>query len=110
MIPSAAQGAVAIASKKDNLDLNKILNSISCKKTFHCVQQERNFLKMKNTLDKEQRKLDAQNHSIKLLKEVPCGDQFPSCKFIAESHKNKQLLGDQRQLVKDLKFQLGEKL
>lgn len=69
---------------------------------------ERNFLKMKNTLDKEQRKLDAQNHSIKLLKEVPCGDQFPSCKFIAESHKNKQLLGDQRQLVKDLKFQLAE--
>ncbi len=46
MIPSAAQGAVAIASKKDNLDLNKILNSISCKKTFHCVQQERNFLKI----------------------------------------------------------------
>ena len=46
MIPSAAQGAIAIASKKDNLDLNKILNSISCKKTFHCVQQERNFLKI----------------------------------------------------------------
>ena len=46
MIPSAAQGAIAIASKKDNLDLNKLLNSISCKKTFYCVKQERNFLKI----------------------------------------------------------------
>lgn len=69
---------------------------------------ERNFLKMKNTLDKEQRKLDTQNHSVKLLKEVPCGDKFPSCKFIAESHKNKQLLTDQRSLVKDLKEQLSD--
>ena len=46
MIPSAAQGTVAVASKENNLELNKILKSISCQNTFHCVDQERKFLKL----------------------------------------------------------------
>ena len=46
MFPSAAQGAVAVASKENNLELKKILKSISCQNTFHCVDQERKFLKL----------------------------------------------------------------
>jgi len=46
MIPSAAQGTIAIVSKKNSLELNKILKSISCQDTFHCVDQERKFLKL----------------------------------------------------------------
>jgi hydroxymethylbilane synthase len=48
MIPSAAQGAVAVASRSDENELNNLLKSISCKKTFHCVSQERKFLELMN--------------------------------------------------------------
>ena len=48
MIPSAAQGAVAITSRSNEKELNNLLRSISCNSTFHCVSQEREFLKLMN--------------------------------------------------------------
>jgi hydroxymethylbilane synthase len=48
MIPSAAQGAIAIASRTNENELNNLLKSISCSSTFHCVNQERKFLKLMN--------------------------------------------------------------
>ena len=48
MIPSAAQGAIAIASRTNENELNNLLKSISCSSTFHCVSQERQFLKLMN--------------------------------------------------------------
>jgi hydroxymethylbilane synthase len=48
MIPSAAQGAIAIASRTNENELNNLLKSISCRSTFHCVNQERKFLKLMN--------------------------------------------------------------
>lgn len=46
-----------------------------------------------------QRDLDALNlkeRSIKKLLEVPCGDQFPTCKYIKDSHKDKATIDSQR--------------
>ena len=48
MIPSAAQGAIAITSRSNEKELNNLLRSISCNSTFHCVSQEREFLKLMN--------------------------------------------------------------
>ena len=48
MVPSAAQGAVAVASRCNENELNKLLKAISCSSTFHCVSQEREFLKLMN--------------------------------------------------------------
>ena len=48
MIPSAAQGAIAVASRTNENELNNLLKSISCSSTFHCVSQERKFLKLMN--------------------------------------------------------------
>ncbi|MDA7812776.1 hydroxymethylbilane synthase [Flavobacteriaceae bacterium] len=48
MVPSAAQGAVAVTSRCNENELNKLLKSISCSSTFHCVSQEREFLKLMN--------------------------------------------------------------
>jgi exonuclease SbcC len=39
---------------------------------------------------------------------VPCGNNFPTCKFIAESHKNKALLKEQKDLVGNLKVEVEE--
>ena len=50
----------------------------------------------------------SQKKSVSLLKEVPCEDLFPTCKFIADSHKNKKLLKEQKVLVSNLKAELDE--
>jgi DNA repair exonuclease SbcCD ATPase subunit len=64
--------------------------------------------KMSSKFDKEKTLMCSQNKSVKLLKEVPCEDQFPTCKFIKESHKNKLLLQTQKNLVGSLKDELSE--
>ncbi|OUU74613.1 MAG: hypothetical protein CBC29_05665 [Methylococcaceae bacterium TMED69] len=61
-----------------------------------------NLSTIKAKLNSEKRLLNSQTKSVRLLGEVPCGDQFPTCKFIKESHKNKSLIEDQRVLVDDL--------
>jgi DNA repair exonuclease SbcCD ATPase subunit len=41
---------------------------------------------------KAQREDDVYNqqmHSLKVLRQVPCGDQFPKCRFIKDAHANK---------------------
>jgi hydroxymethylbilane synthase len=48
MIPSAAQGVVGVATRSNDLMINKLLESVNCKKTHWCVSQERKFLKLMN--------------------------------------------------------------
>jgi exonuclease SbcC len=61
-----------------------------------------NLSKIDSKLKAEKSILKSQQKSVKLLNEVPCGDKFPSCKFIKESHKNKILVEKQNQIVADL--------
>ena len=48
MVPSAAQGVVGVATRSNDIVINKLLKSINCKKTYWCVTQERRFLKLMN--------------------------------------------------------------
>tara|TARA_R110001592_G_scaffold6744_3_gene36395 strand:- start:7418 stop:10552 length:3135 start_codon:yes stop_codon:yes gene_type:complete len=68
----------------------------------------KNLQKMQMNLKQEKVVMSNQKRSVSLLKEVPCGDSFPSCKFIAESHANKRLLKEQKDLVLNLKYELDE--
>jgi DNA repair exonuclease SbcCD ATPase subunit/predicted phosphodiesterase len=54
--------------------------------------QERDLQGKKNTLEDLKR-------SVSILKDVPCGDTFPGCKFIKESHKNKDRLVSQQSAI-----------
>lgn len=47
--------------------------------------------------------LEHQEKSIKKLDLVPCGDTFPQCHFIRDSHENKQKIEAQKDLVSSLK-------
>ncbi len=47
--------------------------------------------------------LEHQEKSVKKLDVVPCGDSFPQCHFIKDSHENKSKLDSQKSLVKDLR-------
>ncbi len=110
--------------KNELVDLNKTLSAHkkkmekinSFKKTFPLedlnkrIEEQRNIetsiIELKGLLDKESAKLKNQMRSVAHLSEVPCGDSFPTCKFIKDSHKNKTLLEEQRDLVESLKDQV----
>lgn len=51
--------------------------------------------------------LQTQEKSVKKLTVVPCGDQFPECMYIKDSHNDKKLIENQRKLVNDITQQLG---
>lgn len=56
---------------------------------------ERTLLELQHQKELEKQLLKRQENSIKILNEVPCGDQFPSCKFIKDSHRNKKKIESQ---------------
>jgi len=53
--------------------------------------------KFKHLHDKEMSVLHQHERSLKILNEVPCGDQFLSCKFIKDAHESKEKLETQRE-------------
>ena len=57
------------------------------------------LLKLEHEIDRQKTVLKNQQKSVKKLEEVPCGDKFPSCKFIKDSHKNKLRIEDQKDLI-----------
>jgi hypothetical protein len=63
---------------------------------------------MQGDLKLERKELTMINRSVEKLNEVPCGDQFPTCKFIKESHANKQKLNKQRDKVTALKVKVDD--
>lgn len=88
--------ALEIAQKlKDAMKLNDALNSANSDLGV-------SFQKLES----------AQKSSLKLL-EVPCGDSFPTCKFITDSHKDKAALDDltkKLQAIQDKVSDLTEKM
>lgn len=58
--------------------------------------------KQKQVFIKEQETLEQQKKSIKRLETVPCGDEYPTCRFIKDSHQDKLALADQQQKVDEL--------
>jgi len=57
---------------------------------------------LETTFKVESNTLDHQEKSVKKLDVVPCGDQFPQCHYIKDSHANKELLVEQKKLVEKL--------
>lgn len=53
-------------------------------------------------LAKERQTLEHINKSVKRLSMVPCGDQFPSCMFIKDSHTDREKLLTQKDTVSSL--------
>ena len=53
-------------------------------------------------------KLTRQNNKISLLNEVPCGDKFPTCKFLVDAHSAKNRIKETEQLVQLMKSERSE--
>ena len=60
---------------------------------------EKNVLQLEALRDTENGKVTQSKRSIKLLDEVPCGDAYPTCRFIKDSHESKTLLPKQLEAI-----------
>lgn len=62
----------------------------------------KDYYDLKIDLSTEQQKLAAQVKSIKKLDVVPCGDSFPTCHYIKDSHMDKASHESQKKIVEDI--------
>ena len=73
------------------------------KEKFEAQQDlEKSIVILVHNLEKEKTLLKNQKKSVDKLSDVPCGDKFPTCKFIKDSHKNKLLLDVQLEKINSL--------
>jgi exonuclease SbcC len=122
-IKQLESGVVSLEEKKLELDAeilagNDKLTKISAIKSQFPIdelkakfaeqnQLEKSILKTEHELEREKLELTNQQRSVKLLEQVPCGDSFPTCKFIKDSHKNKQSLPEQITRCEELSSNLS---
>lgn len=96
-----------IATKTTTERLELELKKVDSIDDLHRKKKELDILKSKlldnsKSYSKEQNILDTKLKSIKKLSLVPCGDQFPTCIYIKDSHQDKQMLENQQALVETL--------
>lgn len=60
---------------------------------------ESSIVSLRHIYDKESSTLKQHERSLKILDDVPCGDQFPTCKFIKDAHALKDKVSPQREKV-----------
>ncbi|NBW06515.1 MAG: hypothetical protein EBR82_00640 [Caulobacteraceae bacterium] len=60
---------------------------------------EKAIVELRHSADRELTTLTQQKKSLKILDEVPCGDDYPTCKFIKDAHGIKLKLSQQEQAV-----------
>lgn len=80
--------------KYDIDDLRKKMELLETKKA--------KLLEAKHQYTLQNKILEQQTRSIKKLSVVPCGDMFPTCQFIKDSHEDKKKINEQTQLVQEM--------
>jgi len=69
---------------------------------------EKSILELQHLHEKESTLLKSQQKSLKILDDVPCGDDYPTCKFIKDAHQNKEKISSQDEKTKSLLKKLNE--
>ena len=82
---------------KDQFSIESLREQVSAQREL-----EKTLIHLKGSHEKELTLLKNQKRSIKKLEDVPCGDEFPMCKFIRDSHKNKNRIEEQHSKVKNV--------
>ncbi len=78
--------------------LQKEHDLVELKRRFQAFRVlETSVTSLKHSHEKEAALLKQHSHALKILKEVPCGEQFPTCKFIKDAHQLKDKLEPQRE-------------
>jgi DNA repair exonuclease SbcCD ATPase subunit/DNA repair exonuclease SbcCD nuclease subunit len=78
----------------DSIDVDDLKNKQETQRKLQSVISE-----LRHVHEKEDALLLQQKKSLKILDEVPCGDEHPTCKFIKDAHVNKKSLPEQTKKV-----------
>jgi len=92
-----------ISSVKKENDLVKLKQRHEAYKALETSLQTLKFAH-----DKEETQLKQHQKSLKILDEVPCGDDYPTCKFIKDAHVSKGKIKEQTQKTKLAQEKLQE--
>lgn len=85
------------------VDIKKKNNIAEMKKSLkECSTINQKLITIGHKLETETNTFNRQKDSIKILKSVPCGDNFPTCKFIRNSYRDKQKIDKQAEKIKSL--------
>lgn len=97
-----------IVSKLDNISKFKDNFPVDALRAQKAVQDSLTaaLVGMQHSLQVEQKTLAQQEKSTEKLTDIPCGDSFPSCKFIKDSYLDRAKIDEQRQRVEDLTLQI----
>lgn len=81
-------------------ELQQDYNVIDLRKRLDAFRTlEASVSELKHALEREALAVKQQERSLKILDDVPCGDSFPTCKFIKDAHVNRVKVVDQRERV-----------
>lgn len=64
--------------------------------------------KLRQSYEKEKQVYTGQQKSVKRLQDVPCGDMFPNCMYIKDSHADKLKIESQKTLIDNLWLQISK--
>jgi DNA repair exonuclease SbcCD ATPase subunit len=114
---SIQKNTADITSKKDKIEINKNkINELILKETNFSNEAQERFqsslkissiiVSLKKEIESQKKSLDNKKNSIKILNNVPCGTQFPSCTFIKNAHEDKNKLDETISKIDDLNLQL----
>ena len=105
-IQESIQGLIQKLNKieeiKSQFPIEDLRTSLESKNSL-----EKNLIKITSDLRGENRVLSSQKESVELLNQVPCGDQFPTCKFISNSHESKKLIKSQKKKIANISESLS---
>lgn len=90
-----------ILSVKEENDINSLRNERSKYKDL-----ESSLITLKHSFEKEVAVLQQQQKSLKILDEVPCGDEYSHCKFIKDAYLSKEKIVEQTSTTQTLKKNL----
>lgn len=91
---------ILVQNEYDISDIKKQLESLRKFKSQILLQESK--------LEKENNTLNHQKKSLKLLDEVPCKGEYPTCKFIKDAANNKTLINDQLEKINDIIKQIDD--
>ena len=96
-LESLQEKSKKIEEFKDSFPIEDLRTSIEEKNDL-----DRSSLDTKHKLDKEKQKFKTLEREVAVLDEVPCGDSFPTCKFILNAHKAKSAVKTREKKITEL--------
>ena len=102
-----------IENNNDNNELSEKLNNFLKEYDVENLQNKRKTVETKNEeyevllqfLKNKNKDINTYREKVSLLQEVPCGESFPTCKFICDAHEAKDTLPNMLTEVNDIRKQ-----